>query len=300
MDYVFKQMQQMTKNICSECESGEMIFIKEIKWGLRSIFKFGCNCCGKTRRINSCPKTEDINMTSVLGIVAIGLGFYHLEEFLTHLNIPSMSYVTYHKYEKNIQKEYLKLSKKLEAEALAEEIRLAKEANDVDSAGNALIGVEFDGSWEKRSYSKNFSSLAGCAAIVGLRTKRILYSGVKNKYCHICKIAQSKCTPPKEHECNRNYDGPSSGMETKIIIEGFKFCDSKGARFNRYVGDGDSSTYKALRDLRLYRDPYIDIEKFECVNHLFRNFLKKFLALLGSKKIKNKFRKLITPEIGTP
>lgn len=168
-----------------------------------------------------------------------------------------MSYVTYHKLEEDIQAQYFKLSKNLEAEALEEEIKLARERNEVDSAGNALIAVEFDGSWEKRAYTSNFSSLAGCAAIVGLRTKKILYSAVKTKYCHICKIAESQNTPPAEHKCNRNWEGPSSGMETQIIIDGFKHCAEKGARFYKYVGDGDSSTYKALRDLQLYKDPLL-------------------------------------------
>lgn len=261
-----------------------------------------CNSCGKTMRFNSCPTyddTIDINLSAVLGITAVGLGHYHLQEFLAHLNVPVMSYVTYHKYEaERVQVEYFKLSKKLEAEALAEEIRLAKENNDVDLAGNALIAVEFDGSWEKRSYTNNFSSLSGCAAIVGLRTKKILYSAVKKKYCHVCKIAESQNTTPRKHDCKRNYEGPSSGMETQIIIDGFKYCAEKGARFNKYVGDGDSSTYKALRDLQLYKDPFIQIEKFECVNHLFRNFFKQYKALLKSSKMNVKGRKLLTLEIG--
>lgn len=301
MDYVFNQMQRMTKNICSECEVGRVIFIKELRRGLQSSFMFQCTDCRKTHRVNSYPVYEDeqnINMSSVLGIASVGLGYYHLEEFLSHLNVPSMSYVTYHKYEENIQKEYFKLALKLEEEALNEEIRLAKENNEVDSAGNALIVVEFDGSWGKRSYRNNFSSLSGCAAIIGLRTKKILYSGVKNKYCHICKIAQSKDIQPREHECNRNYEGPSSGMETQIIIDGFNFCAKKGARFHIYVGDGDSSIDKALRDIRLYTDPDIDIEKFECINHLFRNFLKQFLSLIGSSKIKLYARKLLSPATG--
>lgn len=87
-------------------------------------------------------------------------------------------------------------------------------------------------------------------------------------------------------------------METQIIIEGFKYCATKGARFNRYVGDGDSSTEKALRDLQLYKDPYISIEKFECLNHLFRNFFKQFNALLKSSKVNLKGRKLLSLEIG--
>ncbi|KAG4065358.1 hypothetical protein HA402_010852 [Bradysia odoriphaga] len=78
-------------------------------------------------------------------------------------------------------------------------------------------------------------------------------------------MAQSRNAPPNQHDCNKNYDGPSSGMETQIIVEGFIHCASKGARFTKYVGDGDSSTYKALRDLHLYKDPELEIEKFECV-----------------------------------
>lgn len=294
-------MTQLTNFECSECGTGKIIFKKEIMKGLSSSFVFGCNSCEKVMRFNSCPindETEDINLSSVLGITAVGLGYYHLQEFLAHLNVPVMSYVTYHKLEEKIQPMYFEFSKKLEAEALAEEIKQAKEVGDVDSAGNALIAVEFDGSWEKRAYTNNFSSLAGCAAIIGLRTNKILYSAVKTKYCHICKIAESKNTTPRKHKCNRNWDGPSSGMETQIIIEGFKFCAERGARFYKYVGDGDSSTYKALRDLQLYKDPWISIEKFECVNHLFRNFLKHFIALLKSSKLNLKGRKLLSLEIG--
>lgn len=294
-------MTQLTNYDCFGCKRGKIIFQKEIGRGLKSAFIFECNNCQRKIRFNSCPihdDSEDINLSSVLGITAVGLGHYHLQEFLAHLNVPAMSYVTYHKLEEEIQAKYFELSKKLEAEALEEEIKLAKERNEVDSAGNALIAVEFDGSWEKRAYTSNFTSLAGCAAIIGLRTKKILYSGVKTKYCHICKIAESENTTAPKHDCNRNWDGPSSGMETQIIIDGFKHCAEKGARFHKYVGDGDSSTYKALRDIQIYKDPFIPIEKFECINHLFRNFFKQFKALLKSTKINNKGRKLLTLEIG--
>lgn len=279
-----------------------MAFRGEIKRGLMSVFKFQCTHCGTKRRVESCPvkstTTANINEGAVSGIISIGLGHSHLQEFLAHLHINDMSYSTYHGLDQNFQKKSWQLAKQLEEEALMEEIRLAKESGHVDSAGNALITVEFDGSWGKRSYRNNFSSLSGCAAIIGLRTKKILYSDVKNKYCHICKIAQSKCTPPNKHECNKNYDGPSSGMETQIVVEGFIFCAAKGARFTRYIGDGDSSTYKALRDLRLYKDPDIDIEKFECVNHLFRNFYKKFDELLLNTKFKKNARKLLSSTLG--
>lgn len=286
---------------CQVCEVGKMTFHDELRRGLRSTFMFECGDCGNSIKIGSCPNyddTDNINMSSVVGITSVGLGYYHLQEFLAHLNIPSMSYSTYHKYEEDLQDKYREIAKKLEAEALIEEIQISKDRNEVDSAGNALIPVEFDGSWEKRAYTNNFTSLSGCAAIIGIRTRKILYSDVKRKYCHVCKIAQSSMTPVREHKCRTNYDGPSSGMETKIVVEGFKHCAENGARFNKYVGDGDSSTYKALRDLDLYQEPHVLIEKFECVNHLFRNFLKAFKALLRSPKVSIKGRKQLSLETG--
>lgn len=96
-------------------------------------------------------------------------------------------------------------------EALQEEIDLAIAAGEVDSKGNALIAVICDGGWGKRSYGKKFNSLSGCALLIGVRTKKVVFFGVRNKYCHKCKIAQSKCTPVQYHECNINYKGPSSG-----------------------------------------------------------------------------------------
>lgn len=278
-----------------------MTFTKEVKRALISTFNFQCNFCKNISQIRSCSKKEksaNINEAAVVGIVSVGLGHYQLQEFFAHLDVPCMSYQTYHKLDTKLQADWWKLAKKFEAVSLNEEIRLAKEDNEIDSAGNALIMVEFDGSWEKRSYRNNFSSLSGCAAIIGTRTNKIIYSDVKNKYCHTCKIAQSKNTPPNQHTCNKNYDGPSSGMETAIIVEGFKFCAEKGARFNKFIGDGDSSTYKALRDLRLYQNPEMAIEKFDCVNHIHRNFANKFTVLLGNTKFKNKGRKLLNPALG--
>lgn len=279
-----------------------MTFTKETKRGLISMFHFSCTKCGRRKRVDSCEyKNKSLanpNDAAILGIVSIGLGFYHIQELLCNFNIPCMSYQTFYTIEKRLQSDWWKLAKKLEEEALLEEIRLAKEIGEVDSAGNALIPVKADGSWHKRSYGNNFSSSAGCAAIIGIRTNKIIYLDVKSKYCHICKIAQSQNTPPNKHECNANYSGPSTGMETVIIVEGFKYCAEKGARFNKFISDGDSSTYKALRDLRLYKDPVVYIDKYDCLNHVCKNFGKKMSGLENNTKFKTNARKLIDPRLG--
>lgn len=72
-------------------------------------------------------------------------------------------------------------------EAGAEERRLAIENHDVDSQGVPCITVVTDGSWAKRSYGINFNSLSSVGCIIGHRTKKVLYIGVKNSYFCICQ-----------------------------------------------------------------------------------------------------------------
>lgn len=129
----------MNENICKKCKTGNMIFQKEIKRGLRSIFCFQCNSCEKAVRINSCaPKNlsqSNVNESAVLGINSIGLGFYHLQEFLAHMDVYCMSYSTFHRLDQKFQADWWNLAKQFEENALDEEIRLAKEMDQVDSAG---------------------------------------------------------------------------------------------------------------------------------------------------------------------
>lgn len=279
-----------------------MVFAKETKRGLMSVFTFRCSSCTNTVKVNSCapknPSQSNVNQSAVLGIVSIGLGFYHLQEFLAHMDVNCMSYSTFHRLDGKLQADWWKLAKQFEEEALNEEIRLAKMDKKVDSAGNALIEAEIDGSWCKRSFGNNFSSLSGCAAIIGRRTNKIVYSGTKNKYCHVCTIAHSKKEPPRLHDCKASYDGASCGMETEIIVDGFKFCNEKKARFPLLVGDGDSSTYKAIRDLNLYKDPDMDVEKLFCENHVYKNFNKKCGAMNVNTKLNKGGRKLLPLDIG--
>lgn len=297
---LFEQIKRIG-NHSRSCTFKDMVVVGETKRGLNSIFKFQCKKCGVIRKIQSCPKKDNslsCNEEAVLGISSIGSGFYHLKEFFTQLNVPVMGSTTYDKIQKQQQTNWWKLAKQSALDALYEEIELAKSIGSVDSMGNALIAVICDGGWGKRSYGKAFNSLSGCAVLIGVRTKKVVYFDVRNKYCHTCKIAQSKCTPPNAHICNKNYTGPSSGMEADIILEGFKSSEQHGARYFKLIADGDSSTYKALRDLRVYRNPDLFIEKCECVNHLYRNFRTRFNFLTKVTKFKVASRKHITPSKG--
>jgi len=122
------------------------------------------------------------------------------------------------KISKEQQTDWYVLAKESSIDALQEEIDMSIASGDVDAKGNALITVICDGGWGERSYGKKFNSLSGCAVLVGVRTNKVVYFGVRNKYCHTCKIAQSKFMPVKQHVCNINYRGPSSGICLSFIF----------------------------------------------------------------------------------
>lgn len=63
-------------------------------------------------------------------------------------------------------------------------------------------------------------------------------------------------------------------METDIIAEGFKSSVNQyGLKYTKMVGDGDSSVYRKLLEIKPYGNSLV--QKVECKNHLLRNFAKK-------------------------
>lgn len=73
-------------------------------------------------------------------------------------------------------------------------------------------------------------------------------------------------------------------------------CEQEGARFHKCIGDGVSNTYKALTDFRIYNRSFV--EKYECVNHLCRNFRTKFSNLNKITKFDCTLRKHVKPSKG--
>ena len=52
----------------------------------------------------------------------------------------------------------------------------------------------------KYSYNPN----SGVGVIFGAATKKLLYMGIKNKYCAVCSIAQKKNSESPNHKCFKN------------------------------------------------------------------------------------------------
>lgn len=133
--------------------------------------------------------------------------------------------------------------------------------------------------------------------IVGYHTNKVLFLGVRNKYCTICAKGASNGSTPAKHVCYKNWDGNSSAMESDIIVEGFQnSMQLYRVKYSKLIGDGDSNVYKSILDANPYDN--ITVEKIECKNHLLRNMCNKLRDLAKESKYKDVYlRKRIGDKI---
>lgn len=259
-----------------ECHFSDLIIGKEIRNGLSSQLLFRCRNCDK--HFQSTTNSTDpmcINSTTVLATNMIGIGYYQLEQFASVIDVPVMCADKYKKLNDKIGEYWQETAEESMREAAEEERKAAIDRGDVDPEdGIPYITVVVDEAWGKRSYNKNYTSLSGVAAIVGAHTGKVLWIGVRNKYCVTCVRAENKDLTPPPHVCTKNFTGASSEMEWQSILEGFqRSVELHNLRYLKVIADGDSSTYNKLLEHKPYGDRYI--QKYECRNHLRRNFRKQ-------------------------
>ena len=88
------------------------------------------------------------------------------------------------------------------------------------------------------------------------------------------------------HNCNVNYAGSSSGMETAGPTEIFSSSkETHGLYFTSYYGDHDSKAYPAVKDIY---GPNKPIKKFECVDHYQKGVGSRLCNLKKKNKQTNK------------
>jgi len=288
LPFFLDQIKEMDDHPPFGCSFKDMTLVKETRYGYRSTLEFRCNMCNITKRIDTSRKENDkndINEDAVMGTLCAGIGYSQLEEVTNGMNIPCMSSKTFIRVHNRVCENFEEVSLDMMKEAAEEEARMARENGEVDNDGVPLVTVICDGSWGKRSYKTMYNSASGTATIIGQRTKKILYLGVRNKYCMICaRNKSSNENTEKEHLCFKNWNTnhSSSGMEASIIVEGFKKSEEMyGIRYAKFIADGDSSVYKKILDARPYSNR--TVEKIECRNHLLRNFCNKLKDLTKNK-----------------
>lgn len=272
------------------CKFRDLFFCNEVFKGLSSILKIKCNNCSKAFTIKTCTEAVDgkmnINYAAVLGSISIGIGYSQLNEQLANMSIPCLSSITYQTIEKKLSLDIKKTAEETMKIAASKEKEISREKGSFDEEGESVLST-LDGTWSRRSYGTNYAALSGSGTIIGHATRKVLWIGFRNKHCQKCAIGISA----DKHECNSNYTGPSTGMESDIFVDGFqKSLELHGIKYNPFIADGDSSVYKRLNDANPYSTK---ITKIECRNHLLRNFWRKLREIIANTKYPLRLRKVL-------
>jgi gas vesicle protein len=278
-----------------ECH-GQLYIYKETWIGLQSKLHICCDLCSTTSKISTDSKDQSlpINQAAVWGTMAGGGGYQSLFDTMKIMDIPPMMFRNYklnelkiHDYQQYGLLETIKLNGKEELE-IAQRDPLTSYHD-----GIPCVAVTCDGGWGKRSYGHSFKSLSGCAVIIGNKTGKILWLGIRNKYCFKCDlhgkalaISGTQCTVGPSHSglCWKNYTGTSTSMETDIIKEGFlKSKETHGLFYNAMLGDQDSSCYPSVKESMDQRFG-LHIRKIHCVNHAVRNVTSSLYKIIKATK----------------
>lgn len=174
----------------SGCLFTDISVVSERKNGLNSTMRLKCNKCNKlfslyTYEPSNINDKMGVNYCGVLGTILVGNGYSQYNEFLANLTIPSMAGTSYKKLHDQISIDIQETAHQCMEVAAEEEKQIARTKGHFDDEGE-IITVVTDGCWSKRSYGNSYNALSGSATIIGHKTKKVLWSSIRNKYCVGC------------------------------------------------------------------------------------------------------------------
>jgi hypothetical protein len=251
--------------------------------GLAVILQASCIKCGHIFSIKTSPRAQTsngkqwtVNLGAVLGELSTGGGLTRLNSTLALVDVPGMHKRMYSDIEEFLGKEMrIHLTQSMQQVA-EEEKQHAIETNSFHQ-GIPSITVVVDGGWSKRSHKHSYNAKSGVAVIFGSHTRKLLFIGVRNKFCAVCAVAANKGIDAPQHRCYRNWSGSSAAMESDIIAEGFSLSEQMyGLRYMSVIGDGDSSVMATIRQAVPYG---IFVNKIECANHACKAYRSRLEAL---------------------
>ncbi|XP_072390322.1 uncharacterized protein [Diabrotica undecimpunctata] len=276
------------------CTMGNLQIIDEKHKGLVSTVILLCNMCGyKTEKSTENPcEQSTINYGAVWDTLSTGGTDVQLTGLLGALDIPSISYRLFHNIEIELGDKWIEGLWKSIEEAGIKERELAVAEGQLDSDGIPWTTVYCDEGWSHRSYGHSYNASSGVAVIIGKFTKKLLYLGVRNKYCSLCARYESKNEPVPLHTCCKNWQGSSTAMETSILVEGFKQSQIvHGLKFLQFIADGDSSVYAKICEEVAYGQY---VTKIECRNHAIKNYGKALYKIKADTTVNKEARALLT------
>ncbi|GFX73052.1 uncharacterized protein TNCV_1704541 [Trichonephila clavipes] len=278
----------LSVSCCLKCHKPLTINEKSTR-GLCSNFEIRCKNCGSVCTFSRCENTgnknnaPEINRRSILAMRCIGQGLESLKTFCAVMSLPNPVE----------QKSYDVINNKLSRvmKEVAEESMKRAAVEENSSSPDNLLTVSGDGTWKTRGHS----SLIGVCTVIGAETGKVLDREVLSSFCKGCDsykgvkfgIKYNKWQRPHKISCRKNYSCSAGKMEVDGMLRIFNRSEKlHNLKYSNYIGDGDTKTFNALSENKLYGDDHL-IQKIECVGHVQKRMgtrLRK-LKFVYSKKL---------------
>ena len=147
--------------------------------------------------------------------------------------------------------------------------------------------VSCDGTWQKRGHQ----SLFGIQAVISVGTRKVLDYEIQSKHCHACQFrgqwdkmtsAYRQWMDAHRPHCQINCHASSNSMESAGAKEMWsRSVEKHNLRYTVFVGDGDSSTHKNIKDIYGQDHP---LEKHECITHVQKRMGSELRSLILAHK----------------
>ena len=99
--------------------------------------------------------------------------------------------------------------------------------------------------------------------------------------CITCSVSKN-LEKPVPHDCHKNYTGSSKIMESSVACELFQRAPARGIKYDKYIGDDDSTTFAYLKT----NVPY-GLEKISDFIHTKRSLNTRLYNLSQRQKFRN-------------
>ena len=293
--------------VCSSCKNKrsklELWQDNSRRQGLKETLFSKCTHCGTmvsfdTSNISQ-TKHIEVNVRLVQAGLVTGNGLSSLQKLCGILNLPKfLTTKNYNKILKHLAKESIKGTETVMKKSV-ENLKEILEADGKipDNDGCYHLAVTLDGTWQKRY---GFNCLHGVIFLMSVLTGKVIDYVVRSKVCFECQPRKSwnkntllYCNWYTSHKesCTINHTKSSEPMEKDLAILMFqRSVELYHLKYTLYVGDGDSSSFKVVREtMENTNGNTYCIEKEDCIGHIqkrmgsnLRNYKK-----MNNKKLKD-------------
>ena len=228
---------------------------------------------------------KEVNTRMVSFVRAIGRGYSALESFCLSLNSPAPMTS---KNNKKVFRRILAASRAVAIESMTKAADEDKTWGSISATGEEAIdcSVSVDGTWQRHGHGSHH----GVVTSILVETAKCVDVEILSNTCEGCSYWEQRDKTSQEynewkvnHCCKINHKGSAAAMEPVGAVRIFQRSEmTRNLRYTKYLGDGDSSSFKKVVECQPYGDE--KIEKLECVGHVQKRCGTRLRRLKNANK----------------